>query len=317
MSNTEKFVEDAINKMKMLFDQSIFYKHDFSDGTARIREFDIPDQKWKNYINNDKFEITGKWYLNWLDGSYKMSLEHLISRVLYKCGFYKTAIETCFENDYDFTADFSKSEIKRLFDEIEYVILNEEDSVPVALCAIPEEGEVFGEEYHALTDVIDQIEFGTREYVMHRLKDIYPELVKFINEPEAYFSEEEIKEIKNYYGEYSKNDIEEYKKETLNPDETELSNTKDKILPIELFIPADKDDFRKMLLKSKSATITIHYNDNTTESKEWNASKITKKSDIIRNLRSRQEFRRENWQKANINHKKRIKFKKSQKINRR
>jgi len=83
-------------------------------------------------------------------------------------------------------------------------------------------------------------------------------------------------------------------------DETQLSNTKNEVLPIE-FTPADKDEFKKMLLKSKLATITIHYNDNTTESKEWNASKMTKKSDIIGNLRSRPEFRRENWQKANIN----------------
>ena len=291
MSNTEKFVENAINKMKMLFDQSIFYKHDFSDGTARIREFDIPDQKWKNYINNDKFEITGKWFLNWADGNYEMSLENLISRVLYKCGFYKTAIETYFEgNDY-YTKDFSKAETKRLFAEIEEVILNEDDLIPGNLYAMPEKGEDYGEKYDGITDIIEPIEFETKKYVMHRLKDINPKLVEDINEPDSYFFEEE----------NENNTDENPEKEASNADKTQPSDTENDVLPIELFIPVDKDEFKKKLLKSKLATITIYYNDNTTESKEWNASKITKKSDIIGNLRSRPEFRRENWKEANIN----------------
>lgn len=71
------------------------------------------------------------------------------------------------------------------------------------------------------------------------------------------------------------------------------------VLPIE-FIPEDIPEFKELLLINKRAIITIYYNGGTTEVKEWNAYKITEKSDIIRNLRSRNEFRQGNWQDSNI-----------------
>lgn len=71
------------------------------------------------------------------------------------------------------------------------------------------------------------------------------------------------------------------------------------ILPIEFF-PEDILEFKELLLKHKRAIISIYYNGGNKEIKEWNASKITQKSDIIRNLRSRNEFRQGNWQESNI-----------------
>lgn len=71
------------------------------------------------------------------------------------------------------------------------------------------------------------------------------------------------------------------------------------ILPIELF-PSDSELFRSELLKSKQAAITIYYNNGDNERKIWNASKINQNSNILGNLRSRQEFRNGKWQKYNI-----------------
>lgn len=70
-------------------------------------------------------------------------------------------------------------------------------------------------------------------------------------------------------------------------------------LDIEL-IPNDPLEFKELLLKYKSAYMSIFYNDGTKEVKEWNASNMGEKSDIIRNLRSRPDFRQGNWQKLNI-----------------
>jgi hypothetical protein len=71
------------------------------------------------------------------------------------------------------------------------------------------------------------------------------------------------------------------------------------ILPIELF-PSDSELFRSELLKSKQAAITIYYNNGDNERKIWNASKINQNSNILGNIRSRQEFRNGKWQKGNI-----------------
>lgn len=73
----------------------------------------------------------------------------------------------------------------------------------------------------------------------------------------------------------------------------------DSILPIEL-IPNDNQEFLSALLKTKTATITTFYKNGTKESKNWSAERMTAKSNVIGNLRSRPEFRNGNWQKANI-----------------
>jgi hypothetical protein len=73
----------------------------------------------------------------------------------------------------------------------------------------------------------------------------------------------------------------------------------DSVLPIEL-IPNNNEVFLKTLLKTKRATITTFFKNGTKESKIWKAVRMTANSDVIRNLRSRPEFRNGNWQKANI-----------------
>lgn len=87
--------------------------------------------------------------------------------------------------------------------------------------------------------------------------------------------------------------IEEQLKKTIEPINENL------VLPIE-FYPEDISEFKELLIQHKRALITICYNGGNKEIKEWNASKFSEKSDIIRNLRSRNEFRQGNWQGSNI-----------------
>lgn len=72
-----------------------------------------------------------------------------------------------------------------------------------------------------------------------------------------------------------------------------------KVLPIE-FIPNDISEFKQLLLKSKEAKITVFYNGNTKDSKIWKANRFSETSDLIGNLRSREEFRQGKWQESNI-----------------
>lgn len=71
------------------------------------------------------------------------------------------------------------------------------------------------------------------------------------------------------------------------------------ILPI-YFYPEDTIEFKELLLSNRSAYITIYFNDGNTDKKEWTANRFNENSDLIRNLRSRPEFRQGNWQDANI-----------------
>ena len=74
---------------------------------------------------------------------------------------------------------------------------------------------------------------------------------------------------------------------------------KKSVLPIE-FIPNDLDVFKELLLKSKEAKITTFYNGNTKDSKIWKANRFAETSNLIQNLRSRDEFRQGKWQDSNI-----------------
>jgi hypothetical protein len=71
------------------------------------------------------------------------------------------------------------------------------------------------------------------------------------------------------------------------------------ILPIKLF-PEDPETFKLELLKKREATMFIYYNDGRVEEKKWNASKFTKDSNLMGNLRSKSEFRQGNWQELGI-----------------
>lgn len=71
------------------------------------------------------------------------------------------------------------------------------------------------------------------------------------------------------------------------------------LLPITL-VPKDTATFKDALLKSKKAIMYINYKNGDTEEKKWAASRFGENSDVIRNLRSRAEFRNEAWQKRGI-----------------
>lgn len=77
------------------------------------------------------------------------------------------------------------------------------------------------------------------------------------------------------------------------------SNKSRATLKIDL-IPNDIADFKDLLLLHKSASITIFYGSGANETKHWNASNMSVKSNVIRNIRSRVEFRQGNWQDSNI-----------------
>lgn len=87
-------------------------------------------------------------------------------------------------------------------------------------------------------------------------------------------------------------------KEVKQPVKTFVSE-KETILPIELN-PNNNKVFLETLLKTKSAIITTFYKNGVRKSKIWNAKSMKANSNVLGNLRSRPEFRKGNWQKANI-----------------
>lgn len=73
------------------------------------------------------------------------------------------------------------------------------------------------------------------------------------------------------------------------------------LLPITLR-PDSEERFKKELLKIKKAKIRIFYQDGTNVDKTWNAFKFDSDSNVMTNLRSRDEFRQDVWQKDGITH---------------
>ncbi len=72
-----------------------------------------------------------------------------------------------------------------------------------------------------------------------------------------------------------------------------------KILPIELN-PKNEFDFKNELLIKKRAYITIFYENGDRIQKLWSANRFKESSSVIRNLRSKKEFRSGNWQDRGI-----------------
>lgn len=75
--------------------------------------------------------------------------------------------------------------------------------------------------------------------------------------------------------------------------------SRDRTLPI-ILVPQNSTDFKAVLLQRKEAWIETTYNDGRKEVKRWDASRMRPSSDVIRNLRSRPEYRQGAWQRKGI-----------------
>lgn len=112
---------------------------------------------------------------------------------------------------------------------------------------------------------------------------------------------------KKHHNEYDRTEIieipEEFIEDKINTpsdiSDVEFYSSGNDKLPI-IFYPKDTTEFKELLLQNKSAYITIFFNDGTSEKKEWVANRFSENSDLIRNIRTRNEFRQGNWQKRNI-----------------
>jgi hypothetical protein len=85
----------------------------------------------------------------------------------------------------------------------------------------------------------------------------------------------------------------------LNDDATLPDQPGNRTLPIE-FEPTDESEFKNKLIEFGSATIETHYHDGSTTTKLWNASQFTESSNLKGNLRSRFEFRNDQWKRRGI-----------------
>jgi hypothetical protein len=72
-------------------------------------------------------------------------------------------------------------------------------------------------------------------------------------------------------------------------------SSRDGCLPIFL-VPSDRVIFKRELLKSRLAEIERTYCDGSTEVRPWRLDAFTDSSNVIGNLRSRPDFRKDKWQ---------------------
>lgn len=82
------------------------------------------------------------------------------------------------------------------------------------------------------------------------------------------------------------------------PKETSIKRDHD-YLPITLN-PSDPETFKQIFLRLREAKIIITYSNGRVEQKYWHAKTFSSNSDVLRNLRSRHEFRSGVWQKSGI-----------------
>lgn len=64
--------------------------------------------------------------------------------------------------------------------------------------------------------------------------------------------------------------------------------------------PNTEDEFKRRLLLTKTAYITVFYKNGTLKQKTWNAQRFKESSGVLVNLRSRPDFRNGEWQKLGI-----------------
>lgn len=125
------------------------------------------------------------------------------------------------------------------------------------------------------------------------------ELIKqdFLNEYDGELIESVIDELKIEVKEKNSEIVhQEMPKTNLNNRNENYSNG---ILPIQLN-PASEREFMEKILSTKTAYITTYYKDGNVKKKVWNANRLNENSNLLGNIRSRNEFRNGNWQKLNI-----------------
>ena len=83
------------------------------------------------------------------------------------------------------------------------------------------------------------------------------------------------------------------------PESKNREYSKADILPI-TFSQYPVSEFKKLLLQKRRAIITIYYQDRRVVQHCWNAMRLSEKSDIIHNVRSRPYTRRSSWQSNEI-----------------
>lgn len=71
------------------------------------------------------------------------------------------------------------------------------------------------------------------------------------------------------------------------------------LLPITLK-PTTEITFKQALLESKTAEIVIYYKDGRIQRRKWDANRFKETSDVMGNLRSRPEFRKDVWKNSGI-----------------
>ena len=99
-------------------------------------------------------------------------------------------------------------------------------------------------------------------------------------------------------GRYNKTDSFYYKPTPSKSSYTRKPSSTD-ILLIELN-PPDEYDFKRRLLKTKTAWITTFYSNGRKETKRWDAYRFKETSGVLGNLRSRPQFRNGKWQELGI-----------------
>lgn len=140
----------------------------------------------------------------------------------------------------------------------------------------------------------------TEKILSENYQEKISELIKqdFLNEYDGELIESVLKELKI---EIRNKNAEITQMEFLKSQFTEqrIVDYSNGILPIELK-PSTESDFKRRLLLTKTAYITIFYKDGTSKQKVWNANRFRESSGVLGNLRSRPEFRNGKWQKLGI-----------------
>ena len=87
--------------------------------------------------------------------------------------------------------------------------------------------------------------------------------------------------------------------ESAMPDSASFAGRASSTLPIE-FIPADRNEFKRLLLAHGNAVIHEHHSDGSVIDVPWRAAGMSETSNVIGNLRSMTNYRKGTWERLGI-----------------